>query len=407
MAFFKASSIQVPDILFQTIKTGSPEIDMAFSELGGIVPSQVVMITGKPGSGKTTLSLCVTSKTTLATGKAAAFISLEMSDFQLALSRKKFPGFDTMLISTEFSLKETLKELREMKPSAIVLDSMQKAAGLMVKQKESPNFNQAQKDLVDAFYKFAKETFIPVFLIGHCSKGGSYLGPSHLEHEVDAHMKVEYDEELFMRTFSFGKNRFGGDGQPQQFGITSTGVWLGNPYVTDTEMPEDDDQAPEDNDGDDTSHVKAFNTIYRQFKANNGPLKGITMTEARAFSQATLNFLKKHDAHNIKTKAFVRDPSKIKLSFDYSGVAQCASAKGIIRIGKKMVGAGFQIGSIGYRKEQDFIKRNCTTKEELFLWVMCHEWVHLYKGMQHHKNEFFRAVEHLYLSVVRALAGAK
>lgn len=402
MAFFKASSIQVPEILFRTVKTGSPEIDFSFSELGGIVPSQAVLVTGKPGSGKTTLCLCITSKVTLATGRPGAFISLEMSDFQLALSRKKFPGFDTMMVDTTFSLKSTLQELREMKPSCIVMDSLQKAAGLMVKHKESPNFNQAQKDLVDAFYSFAKETFIPVFLIGHCSKGGSYLGPSHLEHEVDAHLKVDYDEDLFLRTFTFGKNRFGGDSTPQQFGITSTGVWLGTPYVTDTQLP-DEDSPVEDS----QSHISTFKTIYAQFKANNSSRSCISPAEGRAFSQAALNFLKAHDSHNIKAKAFVKDTSLIKLSFDYNGVAQCASSKGIIRIGSKMLDSDFQIGKIGYRKEQDFITRNCTTREELFLWVICHEWVHLYKGMQHHKNEFFRAVEHLYLSVVRALAGSK
>ena len=168
MAFRKASTIVVPEILFKTIKTGSPEIDATFSEVGGIVPSQVTLMTGKPGSGKTSLALTTTTKAQLRTGKSGAFISLEMSDFQLALSKKKFPTFDTMMVDTEFSLKSTLKALYEMKPSSVVLDSIQMAAALAVEKGESKNFNQAQKDIVNAFTKYAKETFVPVFLIGHC-----------------------------------------------------------------------------------------------------------------------------------------------------------------------------------------------------------------------------------------------
>lgn len=400
MAFVKASTIEVPDILFHTIKTGAPEIDSAFSELGGIVPSQAVLMTGKPGSGKTTLALVATSKMFLATNNPGAFISLEMSDFQLALSKKKFPGFDNMMVDTTFSIKKTIRELRELKPSSVVLDSIQKAAGLMVKNKESANFNQAQKEIVDIFYKFAKETFIPVFLIGHCSKGGAYLGPSHLEHEVDSHLHVDYDEEEGMRSFRFGKNRFGGTNEAQLFGITSSGVWLGSPYVTDTELDDlTDAPAPEHD-----KLASTFATIYNQFRDRNANKATIEAIDARTFTKATIDFLKEFDKPFMARHSLIGDSTKVKVAYDYKGVAQCDSRRGIIHVGKVMTSDRFQVGRIGYRKEQPFIQRNVQSREELFLWVLIHEWVHLYKGMQHHKVEFFRRVEVLYKSVLQSLA---
>jgi len=402
MAFRKASSIEVPDILFHTLKTGSPEIDLSFSELGGIVPSQVTLMTGKPGSGKTTLALVSTSKIQITTKNPGAFISLEMSDFQLALSKKKFPSFDSMMVDTEFSLKKTIKALKEMKPSSVVLDSIQMAAGLLVHQKESPNFNVAQKDIVNAFTKFAKETFIPVFLIGHCSKSGQYLGPSHLEHQVDSHMHVDYDEDMAMRSFRFGKNRFGGTNEAQLFGITHEGVWLGSPYVTDL-LLDDGDQ-----DSDSPAHergklARSFAINYQKFQETNAKASSISAPEARSFASICLTYLKKLDSDRIERDSFIKDPSKVKLGYGSSKIADCNYRSGLIRLGKKMMGKDFKIGPVGYGREKVFILRNCKSREQLFLWVMCHEWCHLYNGMQHHKTEFFRQVEALYMRLLASL----
>jgi len=392
MAFSKASSITVPEILFRTHKTGFPELDNAFSETSGIVPSQVTLVTGKPGSGKTTLCLLASSRLSLHTARPGAFISLEMSDFQLALSAKKIPGFSTLMVEDTFSLASLVRDIRKLNPSSVVLDSIQKAAGMLVAQKESPNFNQAQKEIVNALYKLAKETFIPVFLIGHCGKNGNYIGPSHLEHEVDSHMTVDYDRDLGLRHFSFGKNRFGGVVDPQLFGISSTGVWIGTPY----DSPSDSDH--------DSSPATPLSRVYGAWKSEVSSLPRIDATQARLVSQATIDTLKVLDSDRISRDSHIGDPSRIKLTYTYSGVAQCAWKKGEIRIGKKMTDSNFRIGSIGYAKEQPFIMRNVLTREELFLWILCHEWVHLFRGMQHHKNEFFREVEKTYKKLMATLA---
>jgi hypothetical protein len=394
--FRKASGIKVPDILFKTIKTRVPEIDNSFSEIEGIVPSQVVLVTGKPGAGKTTLSLLIASKMFMETKKPGAFISLEMSDFQLALSAKKIPGFDTMMVSTEFGVDSTIRELEIMKPSIIVLDSIQKAASLMVKNKEALNFNQAQKDIVSKFYAFAKKTFIPVFLIGHVSKSGTYIGPSHLEHEVDSHLLIDWDKDLNLRTFWFDKNRFGGNNDTNLFGITHEGVWVGSPYLVDRliDDPESDfvTKVPDNHD----KAVEKVSFAFEQFKMRNTDAKTVPAIEVMTLAKEMIEFLKVSDAESIIKNSYIGNVKQVKLTYDYKGVAQCNSRTGNIRIGNVMYTERFRIGSIGYKKEQPFIKRNVKNREELYAWVILHEWVHLYKGMQHHKVSFFQCVESLW-----------
>jgi RecA/RadA recombinase len=391
--FRKASSIKVPDILFRTIKTGCPSIDKTFSDTEGIVPSQVVFVSGKPGSGKTTICLVIGVKTQMATKKPAAFISLEMSDFQLKHSAKKIPGFENMMVDTDFDLHMTLDTLRTMKPSIVILDSIQKAAIMMVKHKTSPNENQAQKDIFNEFTKFAKETMIPVLLIGHMTKGGTYQGPSYLAHEGDALMLVEYDREIDIRQWFFEKNRFGGLTEQQPFGISSSEVWVGSSFAFDKLAPED----PKGNLQEDFNLAALrMRAVTEQFKEKCKDKAALGLGEIMACSREMIDFLKLLEREKMQKESFVGDSRRVKLTFKHKGVAHCVFRKGEIQIGDVMALPRFEIGKIGYKKEQPFIKRNCKDREDLFLWVICHEWVHLYKGMQKHTVLFFQTVEALW-----------
>lgn len=404
MSFQKASSIKVPDIFFQTKKTGQPEIDKTFSDTSGVVPSQVVFATGKPGAGKTSLAIVIGTKLALVTKRPAAFVSLEMSDFQLANSAKKIPGFkELVMVETEFSIEKLKKDLRQMKPCIVIVDSIQKAAKLLLKQKEAVNLNQAQQFIVDELYKFAKETFIPFILIGHMTKSGSYLGPAGLEHEVDSHLHVDYDQELDLRTFYFGKNRFGGSIDPQLFGISSEGIWIGTPYDIAMDMA----QKPEAETVTDLSTAASrMRSVIEQFAQRNLGKPAIGMTEIQLCGKEMIEYLKIFDRTNIVNNSFIKDPNRVKLTFKHKGVAHCISRTGEIQLGDVMGMSKFGIGpqtmpggivyTVGYKKEQPFIMRNCRTREDLFEWVVLHEWVHLYKGMQNHHVVFFQTVEALW-----------
>jgi hypothetical protein len=203
--------------------------------MGGIVPSQVILATGKPGAGKTTVFIAALARLAMRyRERPAAFVSYEMSDYQLKMQTKKIPGFEDVLIKTDFTtLEELFIEFELMEPSLVVIDSLQTLAEKIREKEPKLSFNAAQKKIVHEAVIFSKRTFIPIVLIGHLTKSGTYLGPPALEHGVDTHFKVEYDRELECRTYSTSKNRFGGVIDPQTFGITSQGVWFGNPYAMD------------------------------------------------------------------------------------------------------------------------------------------------------------------------------
>ena len=217
-------------------------------------------------------------------------------------------------------------------------------------------------------------------------------GPSHLEHEVDSHMEVDHDRENQLRTFSFGKNRFGGDSDPVIFGITSSNVWVGNPYAGKSKSG-----APQ------LSGAQPLAQAITRFKQDNRDRKKLPAPDVRVIATLVIDHLRELDGDRIRKDSAIGDPSKVHLVFDYSGVADCNSTKGRIRIGDKVHGETFKLGSIGYAREQSFILKHCSTREDLFLWVMVHEWCHLHRGMQHHRLEFFRNVEQLYLRLMASL----
>jgi RecA/RadA recombinase len=379
-SFRRAATIKVPEEFFNPLKTGMKDVDDAWSELGGIVPSQVTFITGQPGSGKTTLTLAIGA--CLSRHKPVAFISLEMSDFQLAHQARKIPGFGGVDVTGDFDQEMTMEALRELKPGLIILDSIQKAARKMRDEngKMMP-FDRAQFTIVDMFTKYAKETWTPIFLIGHCDKSGNYKGPSELLHDVDSHLLVNYDKEMDLRTFTFGKNRFGGMVQESLFGITRDSVWVGSPYITTVfgdaaitpTRPEEPPQLVAQ-DGRVSSCISSLTTNW------NG-------STARATITAVIDFLKAHDP-DFRNDSIVGDPNRVKVQFRGNSLAHCHPGSGELVFGKKTF-TKMTLGNVGYAKEQKHINSRCTTNGDLLVWVIVHEWCHLFKDMQKHNNEFF------------------
>ena len=378
--FKRAATIQVPEKLFNPLVTGIREVDSTFSEMGGIVPSQVTFITGQPGAGKTTLTLAIGA--CIANRVPVAFISLEMSDFQLAYQARKIPGFGIVEVSTDFDPQETLKGLQRMKPGLIIVDSIQKAARRMKEVDGRPMpFERAQYSVVEMFTKYAKDNWCPVFLIGHCDKMGNYKGPSDLLHDVDSHMLVNYDKDNDLRTFTFGKNRFGGEMGESLFGIGREFVWIGSPYVV---------RAMEG--GKVTVKEPSVKDALESLRGD------WSKTNVRSLVKMGIEKLKQVDME----LAGQRDLSKLRVEWKGNSLAHCKSGPGIITFGAK-ADTKLVMGNVGYGKEQKFIQPRVGDSAELLLWVVVHEWCHLYKGMQHHKNEFFVLVARKYDELMASL----
>lgn len=372
--FIKATEINIPEQFFNPLKTGCVEVDSVLSELGGAVPSQVVMVTGNPGSGKTTLCSVIGTKLSAQNNRRpVVFLSYEMSDFQLKMQARKIPGFNDLLISThEFhaekdGLKNLFAALDAINPAALIVDSLQKMAA---KMDEGPT--RGQIVLVSEFTKWAKKSFTPTFLIGHNGKGGTYAGPSFLKHEVDTHLIVNYDKETGERIFFTDKNRFGGNAEQYSFRITADGVHVGSELWEQAAAA-----APSD----------SLNAI-EQFKSSN-----MNFGKFQDAASSLINYLNVKHSSKFQKDTFVKDPSKVNLTWEGKRF-YCQYNTGKINLGIdffKQVNENNYV-NIGYGSERPYIKKYASTPEQAILWAVIHEWVHLFKGYQRHTPSMWKQI---------------
>jgi hypothetical protein len=395
--WIKGKDIEIPDILFRTLKTGHHDFDDVLSEMGGIVPSQVILATGKPGAGKTTVFIAALARLAMRyRERPAAFVSYEMSDYQLKMQTKKIPGFEDVLIKTDFTtLEELFIEFELMDPSLVVIDSLQTLAEKIREKEPKLSFNAAQKKIVHEAVIFSKRTFIPIVLIGHLTKSGTYLGPPALEHGVDTHFKVEYDRELECRTYSTSKNRFGGVIDPQTFGITSQGVWFGSPYAMDKFIDEDNTvfSSAEDDKVDLLTLTKEKISILRKEQEGRAVMPKSQVVDT---VKVMIDYFKEAKAVELSQRGKgVKDSRLVKTHFGGSGVAHCNAMKGELRFKEVFFSPSFEVGKIGYGREQKFINRWCKDRVDLMTWCIMHEWCHLYAGHTKHTIDFFKEIERM------------
>lgn len=192
------------------VASDDPRIHLPSEELnrvlgGGLVPGSIILIGGEPGIGKSTLVLqnllSIKSKTIL-------YISGEESATQLKLRADRIGrGSDNCFIVCETSLETIFTHIDELNPGIIVIDSIQTIAS---DDLESAAGSVSQvRECAARLLKYAKESNVPVILIGHINKEGTLAGPKVLEHIVDAVLQFEGDSQYMYRLLRAIKNRFG------------------------------------------------------------------------------------------------------------------------------------------------------------------------------------------------------
>lgn len=191
-------------------------IDMGDSELnrvlgGGLVPASIILLGGEPGIGKSTLTLQTILKLQ---EKRVLYISGEESAEQLKMRANRLAEHqslgdlsDNVLIYCETLLENILIEIEETNPEIIIVDSIQTMA---TEQAESAPGSITQiRECTAMLLRLAKQSGIPIILIGHITKEGSLAGPKILEHMVDAVIQFEGDQHHIYRILRAVKNRFG------------------------------------------------------------------------------------------------------------------------------------------------------------------------------------------------------
>ena len=171
---------------------------------GGLVPGSLILISGEPGIGKSTLILQIS----ISINKKVLYVSGEESQHQIKIRADRISNDQTeCYILTETNLELILKSIENILPEIIVIDSIQTV--------QTDNIDNSQgstpqiKECTSTFIKVAKQTGIPIIIIGHITKDGNIAGPKVLEHMVDVVLNFEGDKNHQYRILRSKKNRFG------------------------------------------------------------------------------------------------------------------------------------------------------------------------------------------------------
>jgi DNA repair protein RadA/Sms len=171
---------------------------------GGLVLGSLTLLGGEPGIGKSTLMLQVALNLPYKT----LYVSGEESQKQIKMRAERIDSkIDNCFVLTETNTQRIFKQIQDIEPEIIVIDSIQT---LHTDYIESTAGSISQiRECTAELIKFAKETNVPVILIGHITKDGTIAGPKILEHMVDTVLQFEGDRNHVYRILRSHKNRFG------------------------------------------------------------------------------------------------------------------------------------------------------------------------------------------------------
>ena len=171
---------------------------------GGIVPGSLILLGGEPGIGKSTLLLQISLKLPYKT----LYVSGEESQKQIKMRAERInPLSDNCYILTETKTQNIFKQIHAVQPEIVIIDSIQTLHTDYI-ESAAGSISQIRETTAELI-KFAKETNIPVILIGHITKDGTIAGPKLLEHMVDTVLQFEGDRNHIYRILRSLKNRFG------------------------------------------------------------------------------------------------------------------------------------------------------------------------------------------------------
>lgn len=204
------------------IQTIDPELNRVLG--GGIVPGSLILIGGEPGIGKSTLMLQVAVQMG---NIKTLYVSGEESDAQIKLRAERIEDEGkskkgNTYILTETSTQNIFKQIEELQPQLVVIDSIQTLHSAHIES--TPGSVSQVRECAAELLRFAKESNTPVFLIGHITKDGTIAGPKVLEHMVDTVLQFEGDRHYAYRILRSMKNRFGSTAELGIYEMLSSGM---------------------------------------------------------------------------------------------------------------------------------------------------------------------------------------
>lgn len=211
--------------LIQDIQVNAtPRLRLSDKELnrtlgGGLVPGSITLIGGDPGIGKSTLLL----QLALQLPYKILYVSGEESQEQIRMRANRIGIQNSEChILSETNLPKILKIANKLLPDVVIIDSIQTMSSPLIDSTPG-SITQVRECTVD-LQMFAKESQIPVFIIGHINKDGHIAGPKILEHIVDTVLQFEGDRNHLYRILRTKKNRFGSTDELGIYAMEAAGL---------------------------------------------------------------------------------------------------------------------------------------------------------------------------------------
>ena len=216
----KATGFQdlvIPDYMRQ--KTGLGELDRVLG--GGLVHGSVVLLSGEPGIGKSTLLMQICDA--LGSSRRVLYVSGEESGGQLKLRAKRLGvRGENLFILTETNIENILREIDRIKPDVVIVDSIQTIYSATVNS--TPGSVTQVRETALSFINKAKNDGISILMVGHVNKEGTIAGPKVLEHMVDAVLYFEGERQQAYRVIRAIKNRYGSTNEIGVFEMSDKGL---------------------------------------------------------------------------------------------------------------------------------------------------------------------------------------
>ena len=205
--------------VYMRTQTGLAELDRVLG--GGLVHGSVVLLSGEPGIGKSTLLMQVSD--VLGKTKRVLYVSGEESGGQLKLRAQRLGVHgQNLYILTETSLERIMHEVDAIKPDVLIVDSIQTLYSDRLTS--TPGSVTQVRENAMALINRAKGDGISVLLVGHVNKEGGIAGPKVLEHMVDAVLYFEGERQQAYRIIRAIKNRFGSTNEIGVFEMEEHGL---------------------------------------------------------------------------------------------------------------------------------------------------------------------------------------
>ncbi len=221
----KSSATAQPKLIHEVSYSESARLTTHCGELdrvlgGGIVPGSLVLIGGEPGIGKSTLLLQVAL---MINDRKILYVSGEESEQQIRMRAERI-GLtnNSCYVLSETITQRIVEQVNALQPDLLIVDSIQT---LTTESIDASAGSVSQiRECTAEFQRLAKESGVPVFIVGHITKDGTLAGPKIMEHIVDCVLQFEGDRNYGFRVLRPLKNRFGSTAEMGIFDMQGSGL---------------------------------------------------------------------------------------------------------------------------------------------------------------------------------------